>query len=347
METVPTLKPYKPPAQSFELKEALPVRVHIDGNPQLLLGMQGGQLRLVFADRPNAEVLMPLTAPGLFLSYPLPADYTDLLLWEESGDAQRIVDAMAGYAEPLIHFLMIEPERCNFHPICFRYLRALVDAGKLEHAIGLTLQMPLAALNESNQQAVIDLLQAALEAENYPAVTQLLSLLAAVQDPDSYAVLAFAAADHLRAAGQWELAVEVYGSVARVTGLERQTEALLYLAYSALELNHMDEASRLLEQMEQGSESTRTVLRSLVLGRQAMLQGDADRAIHLFSYAMLKAPHTAAYKAELYYYLVHAYRAQLKPQAAAHLSREFALFFPTSIWLERLDALQTSNQDQP
>lgn len=104
VETVPTLKPYKPPAQSFELKEALPVRVHIDGNPQLLLGMQGGQLRLVFADRPNAEVLMPLTAPGLFLSYPLPADYTDLLLWEESGDAQRIVDAMAGYAEPLIHF---------------------------------------------------------------------------------------------------------------------------------------------------------------------------------------------------------------------------------------------------
>lgn len=332
LDTLPRLSSYVAPPASFVLDRALPVTVHVEGDLQLLLGMESGQLRLVFEDS-DAEVLMPLTAPGFYLSYALPENYTELMAWEAQGRHAQIVAEMKGYAEPLMSFLMIEAERCNFHSICFRYFHSLVEVGELSAAVELVRKTPSSAFVAPYDVELIRLVDACVEDQLYLNIEYMMSLLFVVMNRGAYVEYALRVARCLRAQGAWASAQRIYGSIAFEFDGALRNRCLAWVVYCGVEIGDQDVNADWLSLLE-SVEFADPALGCLVRGRVAMASEDWQVALRELSRAMVVIPDDADYVEEVFVQLIGAYQRVGMVDSADAVADEYSLLYPQGTVIE-------------
>lgn len=340
---LPVLPKALPPSDTFVLDSPLQVRVHIDGQPQLLLGMDQGRLRLVFPDQPDAEVFLPLDAPGIQLSYDPPEPYNDLALEQSLGNHRAVLDTMGSYADLLLPLLLVDAVQCNFHAIYLRYYVSVVAVEDLEFAIKITEGLPHSALSPVYLEQVRKLLARCIAEGNAQGAEKLLSILFAVMDEQEFASVGFSAADALRAVGEYALTARIYGTLATAENELLRERALLWAGYSSAVAGDLGAAERVLSAVPDLNRKNQNFLTlCLARGRLHLAHNEYDLALRYLSRAMVLTSVNATFKPELYYLLIQGHRASDQDAAAARLFNELMIFYPESPWM-----LKSQNEIEP
>ena len=331
---LPKLPRAEPPADTFVLDSPLKVRVHVDGKPQLLLGMEQGQLRLVFPDQPDAEVLLPLNAPGIQLSYEPPEPYNQLAMEQSLGNHSMVIDSMQDYADLLLPLLLVDAQQCNFHAIYLRYYQSFVAVADLPAAVGKTAELPHSALSASFFESVQMLLGRCILEGDTLGAERVLSIMHTVMDEEDFAPIGFATADALRARGEYGLTARIYGSLSLAEDPQLRERALLWAGYSSAVAGNLEDAKRVLDavpDLQRGNPNFLTYC--LARGRLHLAHEDYNRALRYLSQAMVQTPVNATFKPELYYLLIRSHRFNGQEAAAERLLNELKIFYPDSPWM--------------
>lgn len=336
---LPVLPIAEPPADTFVLDSPLQVRVHIDGKPQLLLGMDQGRLRLVFPDQPDAEVMLPLDAPGIQLSYEPPEPYNQLALEQSLGNHRLVIDSMEPYASSLLPLLIVDAAQCNFHAIYLRYYQSIVAIADLGRAVKITDGLPHSAWSAGYLEQAQKLLGRCITEGNVEGAERLLAMMHTVMDEGDFAPVGFAAADALRARGEYPLTARIYGSLAGSSDRLLRERALLWAGYSSAVAGDLEAAEKVLDAVpEMKRDNPNFLTYSLARGRLHMAHGDYDQALYYLSRAMVLTSVNATFKPELYYLLIRGHRERGEDGAALRLYNELKIFYPESPWMQKSES---------
>jgi len=332
------------PAQpdSITLEEPLSV-LDINRNPQLLVGIDGQQLRLAFPNMPGAEALVPVDSQGMMLNVELPENYNNILFDMQLGNYQSALTDLRTIAAPLSHFLMVSPAKTNFHSVFLRFYNAEVVAGEVEEAVELSLQMPWGSLSPEYVDLGEQLLYRTIEEDQVELSQKLLSLFYSDLTEEDFAGIAFRVADALRTKGEHELAGMVYGSLARSSDPVLQQKSLLWAGYSRAVAGDAAGAREIMNQvdeLERGDENFLTYC--LAQGRLGYADDNTRDGLRYLARAMVLTAVDATFKPELYYLLTVGYQKSGNTEAADRLAREFAIFYPDNPWLKKYQSESNS-----
>lgn len=316
---------------------ARPLRVlDVNKNPQLLVGLENGQLRLAFPNMPDAEAIVPIDGQGLRLSVELPDNYNRMLYDAQLGNYETILNELKPLAEPLAGFLMISPAKSNFHIVFLRYYEAMVVAGSLEDAVAISLRMPWQSLSSEYVALGERLIYRSLEAQQIGLTQQLLSLFYQELREEEFSEMAFRIADALRTQGEHELAGQVYGSLASSSDPLLSQKSLLWAGYSRAVSGDAEGARKILSQVDELNRGDDNFLTyCLAQGRVGYADNNIRDGLRFLSRAMVLTAVDATFKPELYYLLTVGYKQSGNDEAADRLAREFAIFYPENPWLQK------------
>lgn len=323
---------------TFTLPE--PIRItDANGNPQLLVGKEDGQLRFSFPNIPGAEAIVPPDGENVLVSVPLPPNYNSLLDQYERGRHATFINALKPLADPMAGFLRIPPEQTNIHSIFSRYYEAVVIAGKIGEAVDLTVRIPWGGLSPEYARLGERLLFRTIEEQAFAEAEQLLSLFQDRLPQAAFSGMAFRAADALRTERNDALAMKVYGTLAQTEDRLLRQKSLLWAGYSYAVLGDAEGARSILAEVDELERSDENFLTyCLALGRLGYAEGNATDGLRYLSRAMVLTAVDATFKPELYYLLTTGYEESGNRSAGDRLAREFTIFYPNSPWLEKYKA---------
>lgn len=332
---LPRLPEIDLPTDTFTLAE--PIRItDVNKNPQLLVGMDQGQLRLSFPNMPGAEAIVPVDGKDMMVTAELPADYNRLLNDFQLGQYGLFLSAMKETAEPLAAFLSIPAAQTNFHGIFSRYYEALALAGEVEDAVALSLRMPWQILPPEYLRLGERLVARSIEAQQFDQTRQLLALFYQSLPEADFSDMAFRLADALRTQGEHELAAQVYGSLSQSNDSVLQQKSLLWAGYSRAVAGDATGARQILDEvqaLQRGDENFLTYC--LALGRLGYADNNIREGLRYLSRAMVLTAVDATFKPELYYLLTLGYQQSGNIEASDRLAREFSIFYPENPWLQK------------
>lgn len=332
---LPTLKSGQESVDTFELAE--PVRIlDINDNPQILMGMEEGKLRLAFPNMPDAEAIVPVDGKASYVKIIRPAEMDNWVASAAKGDYGPMLNGLRPVVKPLVNFLVIPTTRTNLHELFLRYYESLILTGQIDEAVEVSMQMPWNQLSTEYMNLVEILVFKTIEASDFAATEQLLSVLSSVLTLDELANLAFPVADAARTAEAHDLAAKIYGSLAKSEDEVLREKSLLWAGYSKAVIDESEEARAILEmvpEMERADENFLTYC--LARGRLSFAEGNMTEGLRYLSRAMVLSSVKASFKPELYYLLTVGYRETGQEAAADRLAREFAIFYPDNPWLTK------------
>ncbi len=334
---LPQLPEVTPASDTFTLSKPISV-TDVNKNTQLLVGMENGQLRLAFPNMPGAEAIVPVDG-DLVLSLPLPKNYNGLLNDFQLGNLDTFVTGLQEIADPIAGFLMIPPEKTNFHNVFSRYYEAVVAVGDLDDAVALTMRMPWDRLPAEYIPFGETLIFRSIKEGQFEHTQNLLSLLFQSMEEEDFAEIAFRVADALRTEEKHDLAAMVYGSLAQSKDPVLKERSLLWAGYSRAVSGDAEGARGILSQvneLERGDENFLTYC--LAQGRLGYADEDVRAGLRFLSRAMVLTAVDATFKPELYYLLTVGYQQSGNTEAADRLAREFAIFYPDNPWLKKYES---------
>jgi hypothetical protein len=334
---IPALPAIELAEETFSLSEPIPIK-DMNGNTQLLQGMDAGQLRLAFPNMPGAEAIVPVDGRDLRISIELPANYNRLLTDYEQNDYDSFLRGLKPVAEPLAGFLSIPPAKTNIHGVFDIYYRVITAAGDLDEAVALTVRMPWDALPETYFDAAERLTQRTIEEQAFHHTEKLLALFNQALSDEAFAEMAFGIADALRTEGRHELATKVYGSLARSDDPVLSQKSLLWAGYSRSVGGNPAGARSILDRVDPIERDDENFLTyCLALGRLGYAEGNLRDGLRYLARAMVLTAVDATFKPELYYLLTTGYLESGNEVAANRLAAEFKVFYPESPWLKKYE----------
>lgn len=333
---LPKLWDYEAP--SLEVLLDSPVEVfNRQGRLQLVVGRVKEGLRIAFPDMPGAEMVLPHDAQNLYLSVKLPSNYDQIKKFSADGKHSMVLRGLQNLGPSSLPFLDLPEERSNLASVAEMYYRALVDAAPIDEAILATLQMPF-----EEQPGIFAALERrlayrAMKEGAWDGLEMLIARRFEAGGEAEYSSFGFAMADLIRATGQQSLAGKIYGTMATSDDPDLRQRSLLWAVYSYAVLEDVKAANSLLETLEAPDYGSPNLVHyCLAMGRLAMLEDDAVRALELLSRAMVLASIEESFKPEIYFLLSRAYLMQGDLEAARGLGQELSIFYPDNSWLVRM-----------
>ena len=334
---IPDLPSIDQSADTFALPE--PIRIKdINGNVQLLKGMEAGQLRLAFPNMPGAEAIVPVDGGDLRISIELPANYNRLLTEYDRENYAAFLRGIRPTADPLAGFLSIPTAQTNIHGIFDTYYKVLVAIGDLDAAVDVTMRMPWGPRSQDYLGRAEQLVLRTIQEGAFHHTEKLLALFNQSLPEGVFAEMAFSIADALRTEGRHELATRVYGSLARSDDALLRQKSLLWAGYSRSVSDNASGARAILDQvdpLERGDENFLTYC--LALGRLGYAEDNLRDGLRYLARAMVLTAVDATFKPELYYLLTTGYLQSGNAVAADRLAAEFKVFYPNNPWLEKYE----------
>jgi len=336
---LPTLPEADEPTATFTLDRPIQVRDRND-TPQKISGLDEGRLVIEFPNMPQgAQAIVPVNDPGLYFTVVLPDNYNDLVVAANEGRYGPMLARMERLALPLSRFLIIPPNKTNFHNVVERYYEALVRAGDIEKAVEMTLLMPWDVLGETFVQHAERLVYRTIEENMFELTEKVLAQLFVSLPEDQFAEMAFRTADALRTQEQYDLTSRIYGSLATSSDSVLRIKALLWAGYSGAVAGEPEKAREILNRVEEpGREDENFLTYLLARGRLGYADEDTREGLRYLSRAMVLTSIEATFKPELYYLLIRGYNESGEAEAADRLAREFRIFYPDNPWLKKFES---------
>lgn len=256
----------------------------------------------------------------------------------EVGRSTWNVDALntlRAEAYPMLRFLSLPTEKCNFQYVVLKFFEGLVQLNQFPEAIYLLKHLELASLGPYYQEKSIELLLNLVDANNYPAFNQAVSLIPLEIIDASNLKKVLSIADRLRNEDRYAMVTPIYERLAdneQVESLEPQMWQYYCQIYSG-EL--ADQPDFIDVMLRVPSTDPLYALQQLIIGSYYLQTERLALAMEAIAEGLAYATPMDAWMPELMYRSAQLYAALDKPEVAQSMFKEMQLFFPQSHWAQK------------
>ena len=147
------------------------------------------------------------------------------------------------------------------------------------------------------------------------------------------------AADALRAAGKYEAVIPLYREIETVVPEEVKANVQMWLAYSLVLADRVDEATPIIDQLEEPEPQDRLFsLYKLLQGSREHRNGDYGKALDLLTRGFVRAQTSYAWVPEMLYLIGDCYARAGDPLAARNVWTEIVILYPESPWAQSAES---------
>lgn len=251
---------------------------------------------------------------------------------------------------PLVKFHRVPESFIQLHQPVRLLIESLINAGELPEAEDLLSRIALDRVDPKYSENAQALLQAYQQKRDFDGLARVAQILPV---NGLYAVNIsplINAADSLRAAGYYDAVVPLYRAIQLVVDPSVKKNIDLWLAYSLVLANKLDEATTLIDGIEEPEPSdTLFSLYKLLYGSRLHRLEQYGEALDILTRGFVRAQTSYSWVPEMLYLIGDCYMRAEDPIAAKNVWLEIVALYPDSPWADRtnkaLDALPRPQQN--
>jgi len=267
----------------------------------------------------------------------------------QQGNDAGAVKVLRPKVYPLIKFHQVPELFSQLHSPVRALLGSLISAGELAEADDLLSRIALDKVDIKYSQLAIQLMHAYFGKENYEAAARIARELPKSGAYTSNITQVVSAADALRGAGEYEAVIPLYREIEGSVPEDVRENVRMWLAYSLVLADRVDEASPIIDSMEEPEETDRlfSLYKLLQGSREHRKQNYAD-ALDVLTRGFVRAQTSYTWVPEMLYPIGDCYMRAEDPTAARNVWSEITMLYPDSPWAKRAaEALSKLPQPQP
>ena len=250
---------------------------------------------------------------------------------------------------PLIKFHRVPESFIQLHQPVRLLIESLIEAGELAEAEDLIGRIKLDQVDLKYSENAQALLIAYKEQEDFESLARVAKLLPVQGD---YAVNInplIDAADVLRGAGYYDAVVPLYRTIQPVVDPASKRNIDLWLAYSLVLANQLEEAAPLINSIEEPEPNDPLFsLYKLLYGSRMHRLENYSEALDTLTRGFVRAQTSYSWVPEMLYLIGDCYLRAEDPLAAKNVWLEIVVLYPESPWANRtqeaLNALPNTEQ---
>lgn len=254
----------------------------------------------------------------------------------DSGNHLGAAKMLRPQVYPLVKFHRVPESFIQLHQPVRLLIESLINAGELAEAEDLIRRIDLGKVDLKYSENAQALLQAYKELEDFEGLARVAEFLPA---NDSYAVNISSlidAADALRGAGYYDEVVPLYRAMQPVVGPSAKKNIDLWLAYSLVLANQLEEATPLIDSIEEPEpgDSLFSLYKLLYGSRMHQLENYSE-ALDTLTRGFVRAQTSYSWVPEMLYLIGDCYLRAEDPIAAKNVWLEVVALYPDSPWAAR------------
>lgn len=334
------------------------------GNQPVYIEQVSGRSKqtLKFVDFKNGMLVAEMTIDGNVAEMSLPVSESmvsklrfDLSEMQKAhkliqqGNDAGAVKVLRPKVYPLVKFHQVPELFSQLHSPVRALLGSLISSGELSEADDLLSRIALDKVDIKYSQLAIQLMHAYLAEENFGAAGRIAGGL-----PKSGAYTAnitevVNAADALRGAGEYEAVIPLYKEIEGSVPEEARKNVRMWLAYSLVLANRLDEASPIIDNMDEPDSKDRLFsLYKLLQGSREHRNKNYGNALDVLTRGFVRAQTSYVWVPEMLYLIGDCYARAEDPTAARNVWSEITVLYPDSPWAKRAaKSLSTLPKPQP
>jgi len=306
-------------------------------------------LRFVDYDNGNLVARVPQDQGGGQISLPVSTSMAENLRFEYDeksrvdrleGDGKhaQAVEVLRPVAYPLVKFAPLPKEAYQIHVPVQALLRNLIAGGMLEEASALFGRIPLGESPPAYSGLAVDLARQYADQGEFARVGELARSLP-VQPPYSGNIGAVMdLAGKLRGAERYGDVIPLYRSLQDAVPENRRRNIRVWLAYSLVLADRLDEAKKLVDEIEPPARDHRLFsLYKLLQGSRLHRLGEYAEALDTLSRGFVKGESANPWIPEMLFLIGDCYARTEAHTAARNVWKEITLLYRDSPWAEKAE----------
>ena len=255
------------------------------------------------------------------------------------GNFTTALDLLRPKAYPLIKFHQVPESFTQLHSPILSLIDTLIKAKEYNEAHDLLNRVQLDKVGIKYSQSAIALMGAYLKNGDSDKAAKMTEIIPVA---GQYAVNIrpiVDAADALRAAGKYEAVIPLYRQIETVVPDEVKKNVQMWLAYCLVLADRVDEASPMIEALEEPKPSERLFsLYKLLQGSRAHRGENYGQALDLLTRGFVRAQTSYDWVPEMLYLIGDCYARSEDKLAARNVWTEIAILYPESPWAKSAES---------
>jgi tetratricopeptide (TPR) repeat protein len=253
-----------------------------------------------------------------------------------AGNYSGAITVLRPVVYPLIKFNEAPEMFTQLHSPIRAYIGSLISEGELSEANDLLNRISLDKVDIKYSQLSIQLMNAYLDEGNFEAAGKIARELPKSGKYTSNMTEVVNAADALRGAGEYEAVIPLYQQIEASVPENVRKNVQMWLAYSLVLANRVDEASPMIDNMEEPPPNDQLFsLYKLLQGAREYRNGEYGQALDVLTRGFVRAQTSYIWVPEMLYLIGDCYKHAEDPVAARNVWSEITILYPDSPWAQR------------
>ena len=245
------------------------------------------------------------------------------------------LDILRTEAYPMVRFLSLSREKCNFQYVVLKFFEGLIQLNQFPEVIYLLEQLDLASLGPYYQEKSIELLLSLVDANNHTLFNQVAPLIPLETIDAANLKKVLSIADRLRNEARYAMVTPIYERLSNNEQVE-SLEPQMWQYYCQIYIGDLADQPEFIDSMHRvPSTDPLYGLQQLIIGSHYFQIERLALAMEAISEGLAYATPMDAWMPELMYRSAQLYAALDKPQVAKAVFKEIQLFFPQSHWAQK------------
>lgn len=267
----------------------------------------------------------------------------------QRGNYAGAVKVLRPKVYPLVKFTEVPELFSQLHSPVRSLISSLISAGELAEADDLLSRIALDKVSIKYSQLAIQLMHAYLAEEDFEAAARIARDLPKSGAYTANITQVVNAADALRGAGEYEAVIPLYKEIEGSVPEDVRKNVRMWLAYSLVLADRVDEASPIIDAMEEPAANDRLFsLYKLLQGSREHRNKQYDDALDVLTRGFVRAQTSYVWVPEMLYLIGDCYARAEDPTAARNVWSEITALYPESPWAKRAaESLSKLPKPQP
>ena len=319
-------------------RETFPVK-QIDGNTERILTFvhyKGNRLFMeIETEGGTAEISRPLSESMIrTLKFNIPEmELANKLIFLEN--YYGAVELLRPKVYPLIRFHKIPESFIELHTPMRTLIYSLIKSKNYSEAEDVLSRISLDSVDIKYSKLAIDLLNAYLAEQDYDALTRVVNRLPVDGIYSENINYIIRVANILRGAGKPRAVIPLYRRAEKYVSGETYAEIQMWLAYSLILVDEVDEASVIIDKLEEPAlENPLFSLFKLLQGSREYHKENYDQALDVLTRGFVRTQTDYTWVPEMLYLIGDCYAKNEYLNAARNVWTEITVLYPDSLWAE-------------
>lgn len=234
---------------------------------------------------------------------------------------------------PLIKFHQVPEMMDEMHNAIRILLDSVLSQGELAEADDLINRLVLDKIDIKYSEIAIRLMEAHIEAEDFNAAARIAKVLPKHGEYSVNITPVINAANALRGVGNYEAVIPLYREIVDIVPAKMRTNIRMWLAYSLVLAERVDEASPIIDSMQEPATTDRSYsLYKLLQGSRDHRNENYKNALDTLTRGFVRAQTSYVWVPEMLYLIGDCYAKTEAPMSARNVWSEIKILYPDSPW---------------